>query len=69
MKFVGVSIPGFTGGMISISHELIVPVEVFPASSVDVTFTGPTLGIGLGVIEYVPLPLTTHVPTSDPLAL
>jgi hypothetical protein len=62
-KFVGRVKSELTGAITSISpHERVPPVLVFPEGSVVVIVTGPQLGIGLGVILKVPLPLTVHVP-------
>ena len=61
-KFVGRITVGATGIVRSIFPVLIVPVLVFPAKSVVVKVTGPVVGIGLGTILNVPLPLTVPVP-------
>jgi len=62
LKFVGRFNVGSDGAVVSISPVVTVPVEVFPAVSVVVIITGHVVGIGLGVILKVPLPLTVQVP-------
>lgn len=61
--FVGASTVGVVGATISILPVgILVADDSFPATSVSVTSTSQTLGIGLGVTEKFPLPSTTPVP-------